>query len=85
MKSGRVFWLAAGMVAGMILSEWFRTANVATAQDARQPFANSLEQRQQSVEELKKLNSLMQKQLDLLTSGKVRVTVVDEKAEAGKR
>ena len=86
MKSARFFWLAAGMVAGLILSEWLRApAALATAQDARQPFANSLEQRQQSVEELKKLNALMQKQLDLLTSGKVRVTVVDEKAEGGRR
>jgi hypothetical protein len=56
-----------------------------TAQETRQPFASSIEQRQQTVEELRKLNALMQKQVDLLTSGKVRVVVVEEKAEAGKR
>lgn len=53
----------------------------ATAQEGKQPFANSIEQRQQTVEELKKLNTLMQKQLDLLQSGKVRVIVVERAAD----
>jgi hypothetical protein len=56
-----------------------------TAQETKQPFASSIEQRQQTVDELRKLNALMQKQVDLLTSGKVRVVIVDERAEAAKR
>jgi hypothetical protein len=59
--------------------------HVATAQEGRQPFASSLEQRQQTVDELRRLNELMQKQLELLSSGKLRVIVVErtaaEKAE----
>ena len=74
-------------------------APVVTAQESRQPFANSIEQRQQTVDELRKLQALMQKQIeltqkqieltqkqiDLLTSGQVRVIVVEAKPEAGKR
>jgi hypothetical protein len=68
----------------------FRSGNrAASADDTSQPFASSIEQRQQTVEELRKLNSLMQKQIDLLTSGRVRVVVVEpseeEKPERGKR
>ena len=86
MRSGKTLWLAAGVLAGVVLSEWGRSPAIeATAQDAKQPFANSVEQRQQTVEELHKLNALMQKQIDLLTSGKVRVTIVEDKAEGGKR
>ncbi len=86
MKSGRIACLIAGIAIGVIGSELIRSPGAeATAQDAKQPFANSIEQRQQTVEELRKLNSLMQKQIDILTSGKVRVTVVDEKAEGGRR
>lgn len=86
MRPSRFIWLTAGALAGFVLSELVRSpAPVATAQDAKQPFANSTDQRQQTVEELRRLNALMQKQIDLLTSGKVRVTVVDEKAEGAKR
>ena len=70
---------------GLALLLFRQPSSDARAQDSRQPFASSIEQRQQTVEELRKLNALMQKQIDLLSSGKVRVIVVQEKAEAGKR
>jgi hypothetical protein len=75
-----------GTLAGLAISEFARSsAPQAAAQDAKLPFANSVDQRLQTVEELRKLNALMQKQIDLLTSGKVRVVVVEEKAEGPKR
>ena len=76
--------LAVGCV-GLVLALVRFPGSAATGQESRQPFASSIEQRQQSVEELKKLNALMQKQIDLLSSGKVRVIVVQDKAEGGKR
>ena len=73
----------------MVLACLLRFGPEATAQEGQQPFASSIEQRQQTVEELRKLNALMQKQIDLLTSGKVRVVVVEaataEKDQDGKR
>ncbi len=77
-------WL--GLAAGFVVALFVRQpAPIVTAQETRQPFASSIEQRQQTVEELRKLNGLMQKQIDLLTSGKIRVIIVEEKAEPGKR
>src|SRR2546425_11705308 len=57
------------------------SAPVATAQESRAPFASSVEQRQSTVEELRKLTALVQKQNELLTSGKVKVVVVERAAE----
>ena len=75
-------WLAffLGLATGVISLELLRTqSHEVEAQEGKMPFASSIDQRQQTVEELRKLNALMQKQLDLLTSGKVRVTVVEER------
>lgn len=47
------------------------------ADPPRAPFASSIEQRQQSIEELRQLVALMQKQYDLLASGQLRVVVVE--------
>ena len=75
-----------GAVTALLLMMWVRLPGPsASAQEGRQPFASSIEQRAQTVEELRKLNALVQKQIDLLTSGKVRVVVVEEKVEAGRR
>jgi hypothetical protein len=75
----------AGVLAGVALTAGRTWSNDAHAQDAKLPFASSVEQRQQNVEELRKLNALMQKQLDLLTSGRVRVVVVEDRGDTGKR
>ncbi len=76
-----------GFLLAVALALFFRLPGpAATADEAQQPFASSTEQRQQTVEELRKLNALMQKQIDLLASGKVKVILVErateEKAEA---
>ena len=69
-----------GGVVAVLLTSWLRLPSpMAAAQEGKMPFANSIDQRQQTVEELRKLNALMQKQIDLMTSGKVRVIVVEEK------
>jgi hypothetical protein len=79
-------WLALGMGCVGLLFVLDRAPNATvTGQESRQPFASSIEQRQQTVEELRKLNALVQKQIELLSSGKVRVIVVQDKAEGGKR
>lgn len=86
MRTNKWLVFLLGLATGVISLELLRTpAREVEAQEGKMPFASSIEQRQQTVEELRRLNSLMQKQLDLLTSGKVRVTVVDERAEGGKR
>ncbi len=86
MNANRSWGFVSGFAAGMLFLAIVRLpSREVEAQDGKLPFASSVEQRQQSVEELRKLNALMQKQIDLLTSGKVRVTVVDEKTETGRR
>lgn len=86
MKINKPFALTvAGLIGALFLVLFRLPGSSATAQEGRQPFASSVEQRQQTVEELRKLNALMQKQIDLLTSGKVRVIVVEREPEAGKR
>ena len=84
MKKSCMFAVAVASVVVFLVLFRLPSATV-TAQDSRQPFASSIEQRQQTVEEIRKLSALMQKQLDLLSSGKVRVIVVEEKAAGGKR
>jgi len=80
MKNSLSFLL--GGAAALLLVAFFRSpGQVAGAQEGRQPFASSIEQRGEMVAELRKLNGLMQKQIDLLTSGKVRVVVVERAAE----
>lgn len=53
------------------------TGSSLSAQVARNPFASAIEQRQAMIQELRKLNRLMEKQLELLASGKVQVIVVE--------
>jgi hypothetical protein len=77
MKASKWFVFLLGVAIGALALEIVRgPAREAEAQEGKMPFASSIDQRQQTVEELRKLNALMQKQLDLLTSGKVRVQVV---------
>lgn len=86
MKTNKSLVFLLGIVTGVLCLEMLRgPSREAEAQEGKMPFASSIEQRQQSVEELRKLNALMQKQIDLLTSGKVRVVVVEERAEGARR
>jgi hypothetical protein len=86
MKTNKWLVFLLGVATGVISLELLRVpSREAEAQEGKMPFASSIDQRQQTVEELRKLNALMQKQIDLLTSGKVRVVVVEEKAEGGRR
>lgn len=48
-----------------------------SAQQTPTPFASSIEQRQQTVEELRTLNALVRKQYELLAGGQLKVVVSD--------
>jgi len=92
MKNRPLLVLLASLGFGLALVFVRLPAPVVIAQESRQPFASSIEQRKETIDELRKLQALMQKQieltqkqLDLLTSGQVRVVVVEAKPEAGKR
>src|SRR5437667_423362 len=57
-KASCVFLL--GLVSGLILPPAWRALHPEVqAQEAKMPFASSIDQRQQTVEELRKLNALM--------------------------
>jgi hypothetical protein len=45
----------------------------ATAQSDKQPFANAVEQRQETIQLLRDGNALLKEQLELLRSGKLHV------------
>lgn len=77
MPKNRTLMLACAAMLVATMSFLRVPSNVSLAQGIRQPFRSSIEQRQQTIEELRKLNRLMQKQLDLLASGKVKVIVVE--------
>jgi hypothetical protein len=80
MKTNKWLVFLLGVVTGVLALELLRMpGRDVEAQEGKMPFASSIEQRQQTVEELRRLNALMQKQIDLLTSGKVRVVIVDER------
>src|SRR2546425_1048960 len=84
MQTNKSLVFLLGAVSGVLFLLLLRSpGQEAAAQEGKQPFASSIEQRQQTVEELRKTNALLQKQIDLLTSGTVRVIVVEENAEAG--
>ena len=86
MKINKSLVFLLGVVTGALSLELLRVpSREVEAQEGKLPFASSIEQRQQTVEELHKLNALMQKQIDLLTSGKVRVVVVEERADGGRK
>jgi len=75
-----------GLISGVVLTLGWRALHPeAQAQEPKMPFASSVEQRQQTVEEIRKLSALMQKQMDLLVSGRVRVVVVDERSDGARR
>lgn len=77
MKTNKWMAFVLGVATGMVALELLRVpSREVEAQEGKMPFASSIDQRQQTVEELRKLNALMQKQIDLLTSGKVRVVCV---------
>jgi hypothetical protein len=77
MTSRQPFVFLTGVATGLFLMAFCRLpSREAVAQEGKLPFASSIDQRQQTVEELRKLNSLVQKQIDLMTSGKMRVVVV---------
>ena len=80
MKTNKWLVFLLGVATGAMVLELVRVPDrEVEAQEGKMPFASSIEQRQQTVEELRRLNALVQKQIDLLTSGKVRVVVVDER------
>jgi hypothetical protein len=82
MKTNKWLVFLLGVATGVVALELVRVpGRQAEAQEGKMPFASSIDQRQQTVEELRKLNALMQKQIDLLTSGKARVTVVEDRAK----
>lgn len=69
------WWL---LVAGNVLA-WcvlgFYQGSHAAPQNGQPPFANAVEQRAESIQELKAINALLAEQLALLKSGKLKVVV----------
>ena len=53
----------------------FYQSTVAAPPSPRLPFANSVEQRMETISELREIKQLLKQQNELLTSGKVRVVV----------
>lgn len=54
---------------------FYGTTSAQTAVPAQQPFANSVQQRLDTIELLKETNRLLREQNDLLRSGQLRVIV----------
>jgi hypothetical protein len=73
----------AGLIVGLAIN--FGTPRqqeyAVQAQMARKPFASSIEQRQQIIAELQKLNRLIEEQNQILLSGRVRVTLQQQAGE----
>ena len=57
----------------------FQQTTSQAQQSGRQPFANSVGQRQEMIEQLKETNRLLKEQNALLKSGSLRVIVVKQK------
>ncbi len=76
----RVAPFLAGLLLGLAINSGGPTQpyHCVQAQMARKPFASSIEQRQEMIAELRKLNRLVEEQNRLLLSGQVRVTLVPQ-------
>ena len=59
----------------------FYRTGTAAPQSNRQPFANSVSQRQQIIDQLKELNRQLKQQNTLLQSGQLKVIVAKDKAK----
>lgn len=66
--------LAASALSLGVLS-FYQTTSAQTPAPAQQPFANSIQQRLDTIELLKETNRLLKEQNDLLRSGQLRVIV----------
>lgn len=66
--------LAASALSLGVLS-FYQTTSAQTNVPAQQPFANSVQQRLDTIELLKETNRLLREQNDLLRSGQLRVIV----------
>ena len=73
-RTGWTLLIAANVLFLCVLS-FYRTTGAAPPK-AKQPFANSVEQRMEMINELREIRGLLKEQNALLLSGKVRVVVV---------
>ena len=76
-RSGWALLIAANLLFLCVLS-FYRTTDAAPPK-AQQPFANSVEQRMEMINELREIKGLLKEQNALLRSGDVKVVVVDPK------
>ncbi|MCE9555010.1 MAG: hypothetical protein K8T91_16775 [Planctomycetes bacterium] len=77
MTQSKSIWtvvLAASALSLGVLS-FYQTTSAQTSNPAQQPFANSVQQRLDTIELLKETNRLLREQNDLLRSGQLRVIV----------
>jgi len=74
-KPRLVLLIVANMTVWGVLSFYQQTS--AAPRGARQPFANSVEQRAEMIEQLKAVRQLLKEQNDLLRSGKLAVTLIE--------
>ena len=74
-RTGWTLLIAANVLFLCVLS-FYRTTDAAPPK-AKQPFANAVEQRMETIKQLQEIKGLMKEQNALLRSGTVRVVVGD--------
>ena len=74
LRTSWIVVLAASAVSLGVLS-FYQTTSAQNPAPAQQPFANSIQQRLDTIELLKETNRLLREQNDLLRSGQLRVVV----------
>ena len=72
---GMVILTAANVFLACMLG--FQQTTSQAQQSGRQPFANSVEQRGEMIEQLKSLNAALREQNELLRSGQLKVVIDD--------
>lgn len=71
--------LAFAVITAMVVCSLKSTSPAAPPRESNQPFANAVEQRAETVEQLREIAKLLREQNALLTSGKVRVVIEADK------
>lgn len=67
--------LAVLNVVSLCVLTFYQTSTAAPPEPRQQPFANAVQQRFETIEQLKQMNSLLREQNQLLRSGQLRVRI----------
>ncbi|HUT95193.1 MAG TPA: hypothetical protein VMY37_37415 [Thermoguttaceae bacterium] len=76
-RAGWILLIVANVLFCCVLS-FYRTTEAAPPK-SKEPFANSVEQRMETINELREIKLLLKEQNALLRSGEVKVVVVEPK------